>query len=231
MILKNFRPFGPLLAALLVCSTSLLKADWPQEHSDLKAEGKAVWGTLENGLRYVIFPNKVPMPGRASMRLYMNAGSLMEEDDQQGMAHFLEHMAFNGSKHFPPGTMVERFQRLGMGFGADTNAHTSFKETVYKLELPRVDEAMLSEALQLFRDDLDGMLLEKKEIDRERGVILSEKLARDSLEMRIMEDGYKFAMPDALIPNRMPIGLEETIKQMPRERFVDFYEKWYTPKR
>jgi zinc protease len=231
MILKSFRPFGPLLAALLVCSTTVLKADWPQQHSDLKPEGKAVWGTLDNGLRYVIFPNKVPMPGRASLRLYMNAGSLMEEDDQQGMAHFLEHMAFNGSKHFPPGTMVERFQRLGMGFGADTNAHTSFKETVYKLELPRVDEAMLSEALQLFRDDLDGMLLQEKEIDRERGVILSEKLARDSVEERLELDEYHFAMPDALLSRRFPIGLEDTIKKMQQKRFVDFYHKWYTPKR
>ncbi len=109
--------------------------------SDLRPEGKAVFGALENGLRYVIFPSKNPMPGRASMRLFVNAGSLMEEDDQQGMAHFLEHLAFNGSKNFPAGTMVEKFQRLGMGFGADTNAHTSFKETVYKLELPRVDES------------------------------------------------------------------------------------------
>ncbi|HEY2574033.1 MAG TPA: pitrilysin family protein, partial [Verrucomicrobiaceae bacterium] len=221
----------PMMAALLLVSQSLKAGIWPQDTSDLKPEGRAVFGSLENGLRYVIFPSKSPMPGRASMRLYMNVGSLMEEDDQQGLAHFLEHMAFNGSKNFPAGTMVEKFQRLGMGFGADTNAHTSFKETVYKLELPRVDEAMLTEGLQLFRDDLDGMLLEKKEVDRERGVILSEKLARDSVEMRIMEDGYKFSMPDALIPKRMPIGLETTIKQMPRERFVDFYEKWYAPKR
>ena len=161
----------------------------------------------------------------------MDAGSLMEEDDQQGMAHFLEHMAFNGSKKFAAGTMVERFQRLGMGFGADTNAHTSFKETVYKLELPRVDEAMFTEAFELFRDDLDGMLLGQAEIDKERGVILSEKLARDSVDTRTMEAGYKFALPEALIPFRMPIGKEETIKKMNRDRFVDFYEKWYAPKR
>jgi zinc protease len=127
--------------------------------------------------------------------------------------------------------MVERFQRLGMGFGADTNAHTSFKETVYKLEMTRVDEKMLAEGFELFRDDLDGMLLGKEEIDKERGVILSEKLARDSVDMRTMEAGYKFALPDSLIPVRMPIGTEETIKSMSRERFVDFYEKWYNPKR
>src|SRR2546425_13282428 len=106
------------------------------------------------------------------------------------MAHFPEHWAFNGSKTSPAGTMVERFQRLGMGFGADTNAHTSFKETVYKLEVPRVDEGMLTEALQLFRDDLDGLLMGQGEIDKERGVILSEKLALDSVEERIMKDEY-----------------------------------------
>ncbi|MEI6534653.1 MAG: insulinase family protein, partial [Verrucomicrobiaceae bacterium] len=206
-------------------------AEWPQQKSDLKPESQTVFGALENGLRYVIIPNKFPMPGRASMRLYMNAGSLMEEDDQRGMAHFLEHMAFNGSKNFPAGTMVEKFQRLGMGFGADTNAHTSFKETVYKLELPRVDEKMLTEGLQLFRDDLDGMLLEEKEIDRERGVILSEKLARDSVETRIMEDEYNYLVPDAIISQRFPIGIEKTIKGMNRQRFTDFYQKWYTPKR
>ncbi len=221
----------PLLAGLIFFSKPLHSADWPQQKSDLKPESQAVFGALENGLRYVILPNKYPMPGRASMRLYMNAGSLMEEDDQQGMAHFLEHMAFNGSKNFPAGTMVEKFQRLGMGFGADTNAHTSFKETVYKLELPRVDEKMLDEGLQLFRDDLDGMLLDEKEIDRERGVILSEKLARDSVEMRIMEDEYHYLMPDAIIASRFPIGTENSIKGMTRGRFVDFYEKWYTPGR
>jgi len=231
MKLPLLQPVVTVMVALLALSRPSPAATWPQDAGDLKPEAKAVFGALENGFRYVIFPSKAPMPGRASMRLYVNAGSLMEEEDQRGMAHFLEHMAFNGSKNFPAGTMVETFQRLGMGFGADTNAHTSFKETVYKLELPRVDEKMLAEGLELFRNDLDGMLLEKKEIDRERGVILSEKLARDSVETRIMEDGYNFSMPDSLLPKRMPIGLEDTIRKMPRERFVDFYEKWYAPKR
>lgn len=223
------------LLAVLACAafihTPARAETWPHEVSDLKPDAKATFGRLENGLRYFIYPNKFPVAGRASVRLFIDAGSLMEEDDQQGMAHFLEHMAFNGSKKFAAGTMVERFQRLGMGFGADTNAHTSFKETVYKLELPRVDEKMFTEAFELFRDDLDGMLLGEDEINKERGVILSEKLARDSVDTRTMEAGYKFALPDSLIPFRMPIGLEETIKKMPRSRFVDFYEKWYTPKR
>jgi zinc protease len=222
----------PLLAlALLLPQLPLHAETWQHEKSDLKPEAKAVFGRLDNGLRYLIYPNKLPVAGRASLRLFMDVGSLMEEDDQRGMAHFLEHMAFNGSKNFAAGTMVEYFQRLGMAFGADTNAHTSFKETVYKLELPKVDETMLSQGLQLFRDDLDGLLLGEAEINKERGVILSEKLARDSVESRIMEAGYEFALPDSLLPKRMPIGVEETIKQMPRNRFKDFYAKWYTPKR
>ena len=221
-----FRPFF-LLSLLLVTP---LVGQWPQDASDLKPDPKAVFGRLDNGLRYVVLPHDEP-PGRASLRIYMDVGSLMEADDQQGMAHFLEHMAFNGSRHFPGGEMVEYFQRLGMGFGADTNAHTSFKETVYMLELPRVEAKLIEEGLQLFRDYLDGMKLEAKEIDRERGIILSEKLSRDSIEYRTMIAGYKFALPESLLPNRLPIGIEETLKTMQRPRFVDFYETWYTPER
>ena len=215
-------------ALFLICFSAA--AQWPQDTSDLKPDPKATFGSLENGLRYVILPNLEP-PGRASIRLYMDAGSLMEEDDQQGMAHYLEHMAFNGSRHFPGGEMVEYFQRLGMGFGADTNAHTSFKETVYMLEMPKVETSMLDEGVKLFRDYLDGMTLGENEIDKERGIILSEKLSRDSIDYRTMLEGYKFAMPDSLLPNRMPIGTEEVIKTMHRPRFVEFYNKWYTPKR
>jgi zinc protease len=215
----------PLLATL-----SLSAATWPHEGSDIPPDAKIVFGQLDNGVRYLILPNDEP-PGRASLRLYMDVGSLMEKDDQQGMAHYLEHMAFNGSKHFPGGEMVEYFQRLGMGFGADTNAYTSFDQTVYMLELPKVEDKLIDEGLQLFRDYLDGMLLEAEEIDRERGIILSEKLARDSIDYRTMVAGYKFALPDSLLPNRLPIGTEETLKSMQRPRFVDFYETYYTPER
>jgi zinc protease len=222
--------FSPALFLLSTTLASALLPSWPHESSDIAVDPAAQFGQLENGMRYVILPNAEP-PGRASLRLYMDVGSLMEEDDQQGMAHFLEHMAFNGSKNFPSGEMVEYFQRLGMAFGADTNAHTSFEETVYKLELPKLDETLLTDAVKLFRDYLDGMNLDPAEIDRERGIILSEKLSRDSIDYRTMVEGYKFALPKSILPNRLPIGIEETIKAMPPERFVDFYETWYTPKR
>ncbi len=222
-----------LLVALLALSLNpahALAPAWPQEGSDLKADAKAKFGRLPNGVRYVILPNQEP-PGRASVRLYMDVGSLMEDDDQQGMAHFLEHMAFNGSKNFPANQMVEYFQRLGMSFGGDTNAHTSFKETVYKLELPKVDDKHIGDAMKLFRDDLDGMLLGQEEIDKERGIILSEKLARDSVDERTMREGFSFAMPEAKVAKRMPIGIEDTLNKMMRPRFVDLYETYYTPQR
>jgi zinc protease len=205
-------------------------AVWGHEESDLKPEAKITFGSLGNGFRYVIMPNAEP-PERTSLRLYVDAGSLMEVEDQRGLAHFIEHMAFNGTKNFPGGKMVEYFQRLGMSFGGDTNAHTSFKETVYKLELPKPDEKMLREGLQLFRDYADGMLLTQDEIEKERGVILSEKLTRDSPESRTMQAAFDFALPDSIISKRLPIGTKEVIKGANRDTFVDYYTKWYTSDR
>ena len=209
---------------------------WPHVGSDLKPDPTIGWKALPNGLRLVVMPNAEP-PGRVSLRLYVETGSLMESDDQRGLAHFLEHMAFNGTKNFPAGEMVEYFQRLGMGFGADTNAHTSFRETVYKLELPpgadkkAPDEKTLHDGFQLLRDMADAMLLDPAEIDKERGIILSEKTARDTVGFRIFQEGFKFQLPDHLISKRMPIGTEEIISQAPPDRFKDFYRKYYTPDR
>lgn len=203
---------------------------WPQDGSDLKPDQAIVFGRLPSGFRYAILPNVEP-PKRVSLRLYVNTGSLMEEDDQQGLAHFLEHMAFNGTKNFAAGQMKEYFQRLKMSFGADTNAHTSFKETVYKLELPEGTDAYFKDALTLFRDYAEGMLLQEKEIDNERGVIKSEKLARDSVDYRMMVEGFKFSLPESLIPKRLPIGEVKVIETAPRERFVSYYQKWYTADR
>ncbi|HEV2972603.1 MAG TPA: insulinase family protein [Pirellulales bacterium] len=203
---------------------------WPHEASDLRPDPSAVWGKLDNGLRYVILPNQ-QAPGRASLRLYMNVGSRMEAEDQQGMAHFLEHMAFNGTKHFPAGETIEYLQRLGMAFVADTNACTMFDRTVYQLELPRTNEETTDEGLKLFRDFLDGMLLDKKEIERERRVILSEILARDSADYRSLIPQLQFTIPDTLVARRMPAGKIETVRALSPQRFVDFYETWYTPAR
>jgi len=202
----------------------------PQEDSDIPTDPAVTWGALDNGLRYAILPNEDP-PNRVSVRLFVDAGSLMEADNQQGLAHFLEHMAFNGTTNFPAGEMVEYFQRLGMGFGNHTNAHTSFNETVYKLELPGNEKSILDEGMRLIRDYADGMQLLPDEIDNERGIILSEKRTRDSVSWRTFVEQIKFALPEHRLSKRMPIGTEEVISGAPRERFVEFYENWYTPNR
>lgn len=205
-------------------------APWPHEGSDLKPDSKVVWGKLDNGVRYALLPNAEP-PKRISVRLYVNAGSLMEEDSQQGLAHFLEHMAFNGTTNYKADEMKNYFERLGMSFGGDTNAHTSFKETVYDAELPDGTDSLVDESLKLFHDYAAGMLLGAEEIEKERGVIASEKLARDTVDYRTMLEGFKFSLPESLIPKRLPIGIDEVIKTAPRERFTSFYNKWYTPDR
>ncbi|MBA4018084.1 MAG: hypothetical protein C0483_13000 [Pirellula sp.] len=203
---------------------------WPHQQSDLRPDSRVVWGTLDNGLRYAILPTK-SAPTRGSLRMLVLAGSGMESDDQQGMAHFLEHMAFNGTKRFPAGETFEYFQRLGMAFGAHTNAVTEMDRTVYQLELPRANEQLTNDGLKLFRDFLDGMLLDEKEIDKERGVVLSEQMARNTASYRATVGTLQAALAGTKLADRLPIGKTETIRHMTRARFVDFYETWYTPGR
>jgi zinc protease len=203
---------------------------WPQENSDIAPDPQAVFGTLENGMRYLIYPNSEP-PKRVSLRLHINSGSLMEADDQRGLAHFLEHMVFNGTKHYTAADLVPRMQRLGIAFGAHANAYTSFDETVYMLDLPDMTEDTLKLAFTVMRDFGDGALLAENEIETERRVILSEKISRDSVGYRLMEQQFATLLPDSLITRRFPIGDEQVIKTAPRERFVDLYTRFYTPRR
>lgn len=203
---------------------------WPQDESDIKADPKAVFGKLPNGMRYLIYPNSEP-PGRLSMRLHIAAGSLMESEDQRGVAHFLEHMVFNGSKNFTPDELIPRMQRLGIAFGAHVNAYTSFDETVYMLDLPDQTKDTLDLGFTVMRDFGDGAKLDAGEIDKERGVILSEKTSRDSVSYRLMEKQFAELLPGSLVTTRFPIGTEEVISKAPRERFVDFYTRYYTPER
>ena len=203
---------------------------WPQENSDIAADPRAEFGSLENGMRYLIYPNQEP-PSRVSLRLHIAAGSLMEQEDQRGLAHFLEHMVFNGTKNHSAADLIPRMQRLGIAFGAHANAYTSFDETVYMLDLPDLSDDTVNLGYTVMRDFGDGALLEPEEIDKERGVILSEKISRDSVGYRLMEQQFRQLLPDSLLARRFPIGTEEVIQSAPRERFVDFYTKYYTPQR
>jgi len=203
--------------------------DWPAEHSDIPVDPEAVFGELDNGFRYMILPNSEP-PERLSMRLHIAAGSLMEKDDQRGVAHFLEHMVFNGTKRYKDANaLIREMQTRGIAFGAHVNAYTSFDETVYMLDIPDLKEDTMDLTFSIMRDFGDGALLSAEEIDAERGVILSEKRSRDSVSYRMQEKQFETLLPDSLIPKRFPIGIEEVIENAPRERFVDFYEKYYIP--
>ena len=198
--------------------------------TDLATDPAIIAGELPNGLRYALRTNAEPR-GRAALRLVVAAGAFHESEGQRGLAHFLEHMAFNGSTHYPPGTLIEFFQRLGMDFGGDTNAYTSFDRTVYMLDLPDTKPETLAEGLRVLADYAGHLLLLPDEINRERGVILSEKLARDSADYRAAVAGYNFFYKGTLLPGRLPIGLESVVKESGRERFADFYDTWYRPER
>ena len=218
-----------LVAGFLILAAALRGAiPFPQEGSDLKPDPAARFGTLPNGLRYVIYPNHEPK-GRASLRLLVEAGSLNETEAQRGLAHFTEHLAFDGSTHYAPGTLVEFFQRMGMSFGDDTNAVTYHDRTLYLLELPDTKEATLAEGLQVFADYAGGLLFAPPQIDKDRGIILSEKRARDSVAYRTMIAQSSFLLAGTLFPQRFPIGSPEVIEKAGRDQFVDFYDTWYRP--
>jgi zinc protease len=204
---------------------------WAQDSSDISPDSTVIYGKLPNGMKYILMPNHQP-PGRVSMRLHIAAGSLMEREDQRGVAHFLEHMVFNGSKHFPDSSqLIPKMQRLGIAFGAHANAYTSFDETVYMLDLPNNHDDTLKLGFDIMRDFADGAFLKKEEIDKERGVILSEKTSRDSVQMRLMEKQFNALLPEGKIGKRFPIGLEKIITSAPRSAFTDFYSQYYIPSR
>ena len=207
---------------------SCISQGWPHQKSDLTPDAALVFGTLKNGMRYVILPNHEPR-NRVGLYLDVQSGSMVETDEQRGLAHYLEHMLFNGTTHYPPGTLVEYFQSIGMGFGADTNAHTSYDETVYKLLLPAGDSKTLQSGLVVMADYARGALLLEQEVDRERGIILAEKRARDSARSRVFKQRMKFTFAGTRIARRDPIGTESTLNMANSRLLRKYYDRWYRP--
>ena len=219
---------GALLAALLWLPAQALAKDEPLDLSKPLPidERITIRETLPNGMRVWIRPHKQPA-GKVSMTLHFAAGSLHEADDQQGLAHYLEHMALNGSVHFPPGTLVERFEAIGGQFGRDVNAMTSFDVVAYILNLPNAEQKTIDLGLLYFSDVAQGLLLTPEEIDKERGVILEELRSRDAPGMRVMKKGIKILAPGSLVSQRLPGGIEEVITKAKRPAFEAYYRKWY----
>lgn len=211
-----------------VSSAPAIEPDWAFQASDLPVDPAFRFGKLPNGLRYVIRQNARPEK-TALVRMNVQAGSLDEREDERGFAHFVEHMAFNGSTNVPEGDMIKLLERSGLSFGADTNASTSFEQTQYKLDLPRNDPKLLDTALMLMRETAGELTFAPEAVDRERGVVMSE--LRDSLtyQRRNLEDQLAFFYPLAVYPKRLPIGVPATLDAATAETLRAFWEREYTP--
>jgi zinc protease len=185
-------------------------------------------GRLDNGLTYYIRQNQKP-ENRAALRLAVNAGSVLEQDDQRGLAHFLEHMAFNGTRSFEKQELVNFLEGIGMRFGPDLNAYTSFDETVYMLEVPLDDPAVFEKAFLVLQEWASALTLDPAEIDKERGVVLEEWRLGRGAQQRILDRQIPVLFHDSLYAERLPIGQPEIIQSAPPEAFHRFYREWYRP--
>ena len=187
-------------------------------------------GTLPNGLTYFVRQNDEP-DDRAFLRLAVKAGSVDEADDQRGLAHVLEHMAFNGSRHFPPGELVKYLESIGAQFGPHVNAYTSFDETVYMLNVPTDREGALTRGFEALSDFAGGITLDPAEIDRERGVVIEEWRGRLGASTRMQEPQLRALFGGSKYADRLPIGTPEILKSFPPQRLRDFYRDFYRPDR
>ena len=185
-------------------------------------------GTLPNGLRYYVRRNGQPR-GRAELRLVVKAGSVLEDDDQRGLAHFVEHMAFNGTQHFPKQAIGGFMQSIGMRFGAHVNAHTSFDETVYELQIPTTDPAVVEQALLMMEDWTRAVSFDPEEVDKERGVILEEWRLGLGADARMQNTIMPILLQGSRYAERSPIGLPDIIRNAPYARLKQFYTDWYRP--
>lgn len=184
-------------------------------------------GKLKNGLTYYIKRNAKPK-NKAELRLVLKAGSILEDQDQLGLAHFIEHMAFNGTKHFPKNELINYLQSIGVEFGADLNAHTSFDETVYKLSVP-TDTETLNTSLQVLRDWADGITFDHEEIDKERGVVAEELRARNGVGSRMYYQSIPVLTNNSRYAERAPIGTLDVILNAKYSALKRFYKDWYRP--
>ncbi len=203
---------------------------WAQTYSDIPADPDVRFGTLSNGMRYAILRNKTP-EHQASIRLRIASGSLEEDDSQQGLAHFLEHMAFKGSRNVPEGDMIKILERKGLAFGPDTNAFTSFDQTVFMLDLPETDADTLSTGMMLMRETASNLTLAQSAMDPERGVVLSEERLRSTPAYRAQKQLFGFLLKDQLVPNRFPIGQVSVLQTAPVSEIRRYYEANYRPDR
>lgn len=203
---------------------------WNFASSDIPVDPNIVFGVLPNGMKYALLKNTTPKDS-VVLRMRFDVGSFAEADDQRGLAHFLEHMVFNGSTNVPEGEMIKLLERKGLAFGADTNASTGFDETIYQLDLPNASDDLIDTGLMLMRETASEVTIDPAAVDRERGIILSERRARDTYQLRSLIDQLAFQTQGMTVADRIPVGTEEVIRTAPATRLRDLYDRYYRPER
>lgn len=191
-------------------------------------DAKVRVGVLDNGLRYYVQANSEPKD-RAVLRLVVDAGSILEDDDQQGLAHFVEHMAFNGTVNFPGNELIKYLEGTGTRFGAHLNAHTGFDETVYKLTVPTDEADGFAKSFQILEDWAQGLTFDADEIERERGVVLEEWRQGLGPWERVREATMPTTYADSRYPSRLPIGTEGSLRTFEHDALIRYYRTWYRP--
>lgn len=224
---KINNPMKRLNTLLLLLAISLVAL--AQQNQPLPVDPNVRTGQLENGLTYYIRHNSLP-ENRADFYIAQKVGSMQEEDNQAGLAHFLEHMAFNGTKNFPGKTMLDYLQDNGIKFGTNINAYTSFDETVYFLsDIPTTNQNLMDSALLVLHDWSNAILLEEEELESERGVIREEWRTRGGAQQRLWDQLLPKMYPDSKYAHRMPIGSIDVINNFKPEEIRAYYHKWYRP--
>ncbi len=222
-VLRRLVLAGLAVVAVPVAASAQFALDQP-----VPSDSATTVGTLPNGLRYYIRVNHEPQK-RAELRLAIQAGSVLEDDDQQGLAHFVEHMAFNGTRDFKAQELVDYMQRIGMRFGADINASTSFDETVYRLTVPTDEDSTFDKAFRVLENWAHAVTFDDKEIDRERGVVVEEWRSGRGAEQRINDKEFPVLLNGSRYAARLPIGKKNVLETCDHEALKRFYREWYRP--
>jgi zinc protease len=222
--MKNYKQ----LFYFLLAAPSLLVAQDLKMDSPIPLDPSVKTGKLKNGLTYYIKKNNKP-ENKVDLRLMINAGSILETDEQQGLAHFMEHMCFNGTKRFPKNKLVDYLQSIGVKFGQHLNAYTSFDETVYFLPIPSDDKEKVEKGFQIIEDWAFNTTLTPEEIDKERGVVLEEYRLGLGADKRMMGRFMPKMMYNSHYAKRLPIGQKEILENFTHDKLTSFYKDWYRP--
>lgn len=225
---KSMLSFWLVAIALFIGSPIFAQSESFDLKASIPLDSKVIKGKLDNGLTYYIRQNEKPK-NIVELRLVVNAGSILEDDDQQGLAHFTEHMCFNGTKHFEKNDLVSYLQSIGVEFGNDLNAYTSFDQTVYMIPVPSDDEAVLDSGLLVIRDWAGDVTFEGEEIDKERGVILEELRLGQGAQQRMRDKYFPMLFKGSKYAERLPIGKKDLLETFEYDKIRRYYHEWYRP--